>query len=200
LFDDFGGASNDITICEVDESTSPSEKKNTVIYHGDEGMSCSKSGKNKDLAVSDSKDQLPSQNSLEINTAELIALNDAAIEGKAPPTVARTRRDTADNVMETTEIPPTQRDKTPATAGSGNKHKDSNNSQLSVNSSSATVRNEKDVRSQKGEVIKKEERNSEREGRGKRPIKERSLPAPDVLQSDSLSSNYLPPTQVGLQR
>ncbi|XP_063693089.1 uncharacterized protein LOC134824979 [Bolinopsis microptera] len=210
LFEDLVSASNDITICEVEEPTSTSDK--TVIYCGGEQK---RSCKSRDVA--EPRSQTLSQRGggrLEINTAELIALNEAAIEGakiRPPPPVMSlgiiqdSEVMTSADIISNTDSVPTQiegvsggREECGDQLKVSSLHTPENKKVELLNPEQSNTKKAvisgivKEVPSLKDNISEVERRS------GETAVKQfyiPNIPRPDISNSDSLDSNYVPPSQ-----
>ena len=208
LFEDLVSASNDITICEMEELTSTSDK--TVIYRDEERKSNCKSRENVE-----ERSNKPSLG--EINTAELIALNEAAIEGAKVPLpremslgiIQESEMMTSADIISNTDSVPTQIEGVSA-AGEGdqlnvssqhtpeNKEVELTNPKQSNTKKTVMSGKVKEVPSMKDNISEVERRSEEKES-GETAVKKYyipNIPRPDIGNSDSLDSNYVPPSQV----
>ena len=192
----------------MEEPTSTSDK--TVIYCDEERKSNCKS--REDVEERGNKPSLG-----EINTAELIALNEAAIEGaKVPPVMSlgiiqESEMMTSADIISNTDSVPTQIEDVSA-AGERDGDKLNVSSQHTPENKEVELTNPKqsntkktvisgivkEVPSLKDNISEVEKRSEEKES-GETAVKKfyiPNIPRPDIGNSDSLDSNYVPPSQV----
>ena len=182
---------NDVTFCEVESSNRVSEN---------EGRNISSSSSQKDT---ESKDQ----NVCEINTAELIALNEAAIEGRPlPDPKARAShmiraRDIELESVESTQTPRTQ---TEAVSDVIVKKPGNNEGKSRLLEEKEMTPPSKDEVNEKVDHVKIPEKENTatviRKDKEMTENKENCLPLPNIvqLQSHSANSCYVPSSQVML--
>ena len=180
---------NDVTICEVEPMSS-----NRVSEY--EGRNISSSSSQKDT---ESKDQ----NVCEINTAELIALNEAAIEGRPiPDPKARASHMIRARDIELESMGSTLTPRTQTEAVSNAKEPGNNEEKNGLLGEKETTQPSKDeVNVDHVKITEKENTATViRKDKEKTENKENCLPLPNIvqLQSHSANSCYVPSSQVML--
>ena len=180
---------NDVTVCEVELS---SLNRNTDNREGNRRGSSSQ----KDNNITESVDQ----DVCEINTAELIALNEAAIEGRRLPDPksrgierkcqVECARDSGQESVGSTLTPRTQTDTVSDKPGSEKK------SELHVEKETAQRSKDKGSNKVSDNRISEKEKCAISTGEDKEKNKENCLPLPNIVQLQSASSSHLPSTQV----
>ena len=194
----------------MEEPASISDK--TVIYRYEDRKSNCKSRENVE-----ERSNKPSLG--EINTAELIALNEAAIEGAKVPLpremslgiIQESEMMTSADIISNTDSVPTQIEGVSA-AGEGDGDKLNVSSQHTLENKEVKLTNPKQSNTKKTVIsgivkevpslkdnISEVERRSEEKESGETAVKKfyiPNIPRPDIGNSDSLDSNYVPPSQV----
>ncbi|KAL5247320.1 hypothetical protein ACHWQZ_G019259 [Mnemiopsis leidyi] len=179
---------DDVTVCEAELS---SLNRNTDNREGNRRGSSSQ----KDNNITESVDQ----DVCEINTAELIALNEAAIEGRRLPD-PKSRgferkcrvdcaRGSGQESVGSTLTPITQTDTVSEKPGSGKK------SEFHVEKETAQRSKDKDSNKVSDNRISEKEKCAISTGEDKEKNKENCLPLPNIVQLQSASSSHLPSTQ-----